>query len=274
MKNNGILYICPTPIGNLKDITLRAIELLGQVDLILCEDTRTSQKLLNHYEIKTKTKSYHKFNEKQTAGEIISLLQAGQNIALISDAGTPIISDPGSELLKCAVENKIKIIPLAGASAVTTFMSGVYNPSGQFLFLGFLPKKQSEKENILQKYQTLTVVFYESPNRLVKTLAEIQKLLPEAQIAVGRELTKIYEEIRQGSIEEILDHYTQNPPKGEIAIAIIGKSQDNSNIDVKEQIRKLDTQGYGVNDVSKIISALFDIPKKEVYKLALELNKK
>jgi len=273
MKNSGILYICPTPIGNLKDITLRAIELLGQVDLILCEDTRTSQKLLNHYSIVAKTKSYHKFNEKQTANEIISLLQSGQNIALISDAGTPIISDPGSELLKCAVENRIKIVPLAGASAVTTFMSGVFNLSGQFFFLGFLPKKQSEKENILQKYKNLTTVFYESPNRLVKTLEEIKQISPEAQIAVGRELTKVYEEIRQGSVEEILVHYTQNPPRGEIAVAIIGEAKNNDNLDIEEQIRKLNAQGFGVNDISKIISTLFDVSKKDVYKLALELIK-
>lgn len=274
MKNSGILYICPTPIGNLKDITLRAIELLGQVDLILCEDTRTSQKLLNHYSIATKTKSYHKFNEKQTANEIISLLQDGKNIALISDAGTPIISDPGSELLKCAVENKIEIIPLAGASAVTTFMSGVFNPSGRFLFFGFLPKKQTEKETILHKYKSLTTVFYESPNRLVKTLEDIQRILPEAQVAVGRELTKVYEEIRQGTITEILSHYTQNPPKGELAVAIIGEAKNNDDLNVEEQIRKLSLQGYGVNDISKIVSTLFDVSKKEVYKLALELIQK
>ena len=274
MTNKGTLYICPTPIGNLKDITFRAIELLGQVDLVLCEDTRTSQKLLNHYSISAKTKSYHKFNEKQSANEIIDLLKQGQNIALISDAGTPIISDPGSELLKCAVENDIKIIPLAGASAVTTFMSGVYNPCGQFLFWGFLPKKQSEKEAVLQKYSALTVVFYESPNRLVKTLEEIQRLNPQAHVAVGRELTKVYEEIRQGTISEILSHYTQNPPRGEIAVAIIGEKQDSSDIDIKEQILKLTAQNYSVNDISKIVSTLFDVPKKEVYKLALELCKK
>lgn len=274
MKNKGILYICPTPIGNLKDMTFRAVELLAKVDLILCEDTRTSQKLLNNYSINTKTKSYHKFNEKQTATEIISLLMEGKNIALISDAGTPIISDPGSELLKCAVKNKIKIIPLAGASAVTTFISGVFNPSGQFLFLGFLPKKQSEKEAILRKYKTLTTVFYESPNRLVKTLEDIQKILPEVQVAVGRELTKVYEEIKQGTITEILTHYTQNPPKGELAVAIIGEVQSNDDVDMAEQILKLSTQGYGVNDISKIISTLFDVSKKEIYKLALELIQK
>ncbi|MDD3420447.1 MAG: 16S rRNA (cytidine(1402)-2'-O)-methyltransferase, partial [Candidatus Gastranaerophilales bacterium] len=167
MTEKGILYICPTPIGNLKDMTFRAIEVLSSVNLILCEDTRTSQKLLNHYEIKVKTKSYHKFNEKQTAKDIISLLKKGQNIALISDAGTPIISDPGCELIKEAIENDIKVLPLAGASAVTTFMSAVYNPSGQFFFAGFLPKKQSEKEAFLRKFKSQTVVFYESPNRLV-----------------------------------------------------------------------------------------------------------
>lgn len=273
MKNNGTLYICPTPIGNLKDMTLRAIELLGQVDLVLCEDTRTSQKLLNHYSISAKTKSYHKFNEKQSANEIIELLKNGKNIALISDAGTPIISDPGSELLKCAVENNIKIIPLAGASAVTTFMSGVFNPSGQFLFVGFLPKKQSEKETLLQKYSALTVVFYESPNRLVKTLEEIQKISPEAQVAVGRELTKIYEEIRQGTVSEILAHYSQNPPRGEIAVAIIGQEQNSDDVDIKEQVLKLAAQNYSVNDISKIVSTLFDVSKKEVYKLALEIIK-
>lgn len=271
--NNGILYICPTPIGNLKDITLRAIELLQQVDLILCEDTRVSGKLLHYYEIKTKMKSYHKFNEKQSANEIISLLKEGKNIALISDAGTPIISDPGSELLKCAIESQIKIVPLAGASAVTTFMSGVYNPSGQFFFLGFLPKKSSEKDTILRKFKTQTIVFYESPNRLVKTLEDIQKLRPEAQVAVGRELTKVYEEIKQGQIDEILAHYNQNPPKGEVAVAIISEAQNDSDIDINEQILKLSTQGYSVNDISKILSTLFEVSKKEVYQISLDLLK-
>ena len=274
MKNKGILYICPTPIGNLKDITFRAVELLSDVDLILCEDTRTSQKLLNQYSIATKTKSYHKFNEKQSANEIISMLKEGKNIALISDAGTPIISDPGSELLKCAIENSIKILPLAGASAVTTFMSGVFNPTNKFLFLGFLPKKQSEKEEILHKYKNLTTVFYESPNRLVKTLQSVQQITSDAQVAVGRELTKIHEEIRQGKISEILSHYEKNPPKGEIAVAIIGNEQKNSDINLEKQIKKLLQQGYGVNDVSKILSTLFDIPKKEIYGLALSISKK
>lgn len=274
MKNKGILYICPTPVGNLKDMTFRAVELLKEVDLILCEDTRTSQKLLNHYSIATKTKSYHKFNEKQSANEIISLLKEGQNIALISDAGTPVISDPGCELLKCAAQNDIKIIPLAGASALTTFMSGVFNPSGQFLFFGFLPKKQSEKEEILRKYKTLTTVFYESPNRLVKTLQTILEILPKAEVAVGRELTKVYEEIRQGEISEILSHYEKNPPKGEIVLAIIGETERKNDTNAEEQILKLFALGYGVNDISKIISTLFGVPKKEIYKLALELTQK
>lgn len=269
--NDGILYICPTPIGNIKDITLRAIELLKHVDLILCEDTRVSIKILNHYEIKTKMKSYHKFNEKSSAKEIIGLLKASKNIALISDAGTPIISDPGSELLKCAIEAKIKIVPLAGASAVTTFMSGVYNPSGQFFFMGFLPKKTSEKDSLLRKFKKQTVVFYESPNRLTKTLEDIKQISPEAQIAVGRELTKVFEEIKQGQVEEILTHYKKNPPKGEIAVAIIGEVKNDSDIDLNEQILKLSSQGYSVNDISKILSTLFEVSKKEVYQIALDL---
>lgn len=272
--SKGNLYICPTPIGNLKDMTLRSIELLGQVDLILCEDTRVSQKLLNHYEIKTRTKSYHKFNEKQAAGEIISLLREGQNIALISDAGTPLISDPGSELLKCAIENDINVIPLAGASAVTTFMSAVYNPCGQFLFIGFLPKKQSGKEMLLQKYKALTLVFYESPNRLVKTLEDICNIFPEIQVAVGRELTKVFEEIRQDSVEKILAYYKQNPPKGEIVMAVIGQQDSTISSDMTEQILKLGAQNHSVNDISKILSTLFDVPKKEIYSLAMELLKK
>ena len=267
-------YVVGTPIGNMEDITLRAMRVLSEVDLILCEDTRVSQKLLNHYEIKNKTKSYHKFNEKQTVGEIISLLKEGKNIALISDAGTPLISDPGSELLKCAIENGIKITPLAGASALTTFMSGVNNPCGQFLFLGFFPKKQSGKELLLQKHKALTVIFYESPNRLIKTLEDIHKVFPEAQVAVGRELTKIFEEIRQGYVREILEYYKKNPPKGEIAVAIIGQVSEVSGQDMTEQILKLGAQNYSVNDISKIISTLFGLPKKEIYSLAIELLKK
>lgn len=271
MSKKGTLYICPTPIGNLKDITFRVIDVLKEVDLILCEDTRTSSKLLSHYSICTKTQSYHKFNEKQAVQKVVELLESGSDIALISDAGTPLISDPGQELVSVLREKEFDIVPLPGANAVTTFMSGVSNPSSKFVFVGFLPKKTNEKFDIFQRYLDTTVVFYESPNRILKTLKEIQEMNPDSEVAIGRELTKVYEEIKQGNVKELIEYYESKQPKGEIVAAVIA-SQQGTKIDLKvtDSILKLAKLGYSVNEVSKIVSSLFEVPKKEVYQLCLQ----
>lgn len=272
MNQKGILYICPTPIGNLEDITLRAIRTLKEVDVIACEDTRVTQKLLNYYEIKGKQLvSYHKFSEKEKSLYLIELLEEGKNIALVSDAGTPLISDPGKELLKQVYENNLKITPLPGASSVITALSASYAEQMLFIFLGFIPKSDKEKEQMLLKYSDTNMVFFESPNRLVKTLEKILQTLGSRHATVARELTKFYEEIKRDSLEGLIAYYTQKPPKGEVVLIIEGLKAENLSLEqekLKEKIRTLKKAGYSVKELSKIISLLYGCSKNEVYDLA------
>lgn len=276
MQKTGILYICPTPIGNLEDITLRAIKILKEVDLIACEDTRITQKLLNHYEIKTKTTSYHKFSEKEKSEYLIELLQKGLNIALVSDAGTPLISDPGLELVKQAYLNNIRVIPLPGASAVITTISASNLKTPHFAFFGFFPESQKEKESILLGYKSLNLVFYESPNRLVKVLKEIKQIVGDKNAIVARELTKIYEEIKNDLISNLIEHYTKSPPKGEIVLIVEASLKEKNSVEKSQLINKikiLEKEGYSTKEISKILSLLTDIPKKHIYNLSIELKK-
>ncbi len=276
MSDKGKLYICPTPIGNLEDITLRALRILKEADLIACEDTRVTQKLLNHYDIKTKLISYHKFSEKQKSRHLIELLNENKDIALVSDAGTPLISDPGKELIKLAYENNIRVIPLPGANSVITALSAIYTRQLPFVFTGFLPKTAKEKEQLFLKFQDINIVAFESPNRLVKTLEETLEILGNRNFIVARELTKIYEEIKQDSVENLISYYSKNPPKGEIVLIIEAETQEKT-IDkqkLEEKIRILDKAGYGIKEISKIVSLLYGDPKKEIYRLAVEMLKK
>lgn len=274
MNTKGTLYICPTPIGNLEDITLRAIRILKEVDIIACEDTRTTQKLLNHYKIDTKTTSYHKFSEKEKSSYLINLLKTGKNIALVSDAGTPLISDPGAELIKEARINDIKIVPLPGASSVMTALSVGLPNTETFVFIGFLPKSQKLKEEILIKYSEINMVIFESPNRLVGTLEEISKILGERKAIIARELTKIYEEIKKDKISNLIEYYGQNPPKGEIVLIIEGLKEEKTadEVEILQKIKILKKEGYSTKEISKIISLLTEFPKKSVYNLVLSLD--
>ena len=271
MKNTGILYICPTPIGNLEDMTLRAIRILKEVDLIACEDTRVTQKLLNHYDISTKLMSYHKFSEKQKSEGIIKLLKEGKNIALVSDAGTPLVSDPGEELIKKANENNIKTVPLPGASALITAISAYSSENQNFAFFGFLPRSKGEKEELLYKYKDINVAFYEAPSRLVKTLTELTEIFGNKKAAVFRELTKFYEEIKNDSLENLARYYTETPPKGEIVVIVEGKKEliSTDESEIIEKIRILKKEGYSTKEISKIISLLTPISKSKVYELAI-----
>jgi len=276
MNKKGTLYICPTPIGNLEDITLRALRILKEVDLIACEDTRVTQKLLNHYDIHTKLISYHKFSEKQKSAYLVELLNQGKNLALVSDAGTPLISDPGGKLMRLVYENNIKVIPLPGASSVVTALSASYTGQLPFVFAGFLPKTAKEKEQFLLKYANINIMAFESPNRLVKTLEETRGILGNRQATVARELTKVYEEIKRDSLENLIDYYTQNPPKGEVILIIEGQEEEKTyeQAELEEKIRVLNGSGYGVKEISKIISLLYGGSKKDLYELAVKITKK
>lgn len=223
----GKLYVVPTPVGNLEDITLRAIRVLKEVDLILAEDTRTSGILLKHFEIKNALQSYHKFNEHQVLESIITRLKAGENIALISDAGTPGISDPGFLVVRECVRNGIEVQCLPGATAFVPALVASGLPDERFCFEGFLPQKKGRmtRLNSLAE-ETRTMIFYESPYRLVKTLTQFAELFgEERQVSVCREISKIHEESVRGTLAEVIAHFTVAEPKGEIVIILAGKEK-------------------------------------------------
>ena len=219
------LYLVPTPIGNLEDMTFRAIKVLKEVDLILAEDTRTSGKLLKHYEIATHMHSHHMHNEHKTVENIIKRIQAGENIALISDAGTPAISDPGFLLTRACVEHNIEVECLPGATAFVPALVNSGLPNDKFIFEGFLPEKKGRQTRfLLLAEETRTMIFYVSPHKLIKTLAEfIQYFGAERQISVSRELSKLHEETIRGTAENVLKHFEAKPPKGEIVVVVGGK---------------------------------------------------
>ena len=220
------LYIVPTPIGNLEDMTLRAIRILKEVDLILAEDTRTSGKLLKHFDISTHMHSHHMHNEHKTVENLISRLKAGETIALISDAGTPAISDPGFLLTRACVENNITVECLPGATAFVPALVNSGLPNDKFVFEGFLPDKKGRQTRYLAlAEETRTMILYVSPHKLVKTLAEfITYFGEERQICVSRELSKLHEENVRGTVREVLTHFENKPPKGEIVVVVGGKT--------------------------------------------------
>ena len=219
------LYLIPTPIGNLKDITLRALEILGSVDLILAEDTRQTKKLLNHYTISTPLQSHHMFNEHKSVESICSKILEGNTIALVSDAGTPGISDPGFLLVRTCVEKKIPVETLPGATALIPALVNSGLPCDRFCFEGFLPpKKGRAKRMAALAFESRTMVFYESPFRLIKALNELAEILgPDRNASVSRELSKMFEENVRGSLSFLSEYYTNKPPKGEIVIVVAGK---------------------------------------------------
>lgn len=222
------LYVVPTPIGNLKDMTFRAVEVLKEVDLILAEDTRTSGKLLKHYGIATPSQSHHMHNEHKTVANLIQKLKSGTKVALISDAGTPAISDPGFLLVRACVENNIEVDCLPGATAFVPALVNSGLPNDKFVFEGFLPvKKGRQTRLLLLAEETRTIIFYESPHKLIKTLTNFCEYFgDDRQISVSRELSKLYEETIRGTTKEVLEHYIDKPPKGEIVICVSGKSKD------------------------------------------------
>ncbi|WP_298221407.1 16S rRNA (cytidine(1402)-2'-O)-methyltransferase [Flavobacterium sp.] len=220
------LYIVPTPIGNLEDMTIRAIRILKEVDLILAEDTRTSGKLLKHFDISTHMHSHHMHNEHKTVENLIARLKAGETIALISDAGTPAISDPGFLLTRACVENNITVECLPGATAFVPALVNSGLPNDKFVFEGFLPDKKGRQTRYLAlAEETRTMILYVSPHKLVKTLAEFTQYFGEdRQVCVSRELSKLHEENVRGTAKEVLTHFENKPPKGEIVVVVAGKS--------------------------------------------------
>jgi len=226
MSNRGKLFVVATPIGNLQDISFRAVETLKKVNCIFAEDTRTSKKLINHYDIDTKLYSYHDHSSEKEIARLLDILKDHKDVALISDAGTPTISDPGYSLIRQCINEGIDVIPIPGASALTAAISASGLPSDAFTFIGFLPTKKGRQKKIssLEKLDT-TLVLFESPHRLLKTLNQLKEMLGERPIVVARELTKLYEEIIRGNFETAIKYFEAKKIKGEIVI-MIGKNDD------------------------------------------------
>ena len=279
----GKIYLVPTPIGNLGDITLRALEVLKSVDLIAAEDTRQSLKLLNHFNIKKSLISYHKHNEQGKSEELIDRVRNGENIAVISDAGTPGISDPGSIVLKKCIENGLDVEVLPGATACTTAIIYSGLDTSAFIFRGFLPRENKEKKEFVEslKDRRETIIFYESPYRVIDTLTFLKENFGNRNIAVCRELTKLHEEIYRGSLEEAICYFNDNIPKGEFVLVLQGKSLEeirNENVakwedmSIKDHIIYFINQGMSKKDAIKQVSKDRELPKSEVYKHSIEIK--
>lgn len=273
---SGKLFLCATPIGNLDDITFRVIDTLKSVDLIAAEDTRHTLKLLNHYDIKAKLTSYHEHNKFEKADELIVKLQAGENIALVTDAGTPGISDPGEELVKKCYEAGIEVTSLPGASAVTVALSMCGLSSRRFVFEGFLPSDKKERKEALDRIEneTRTIVIYEAPHRILKTLKELEKVLGDRRIRICRELTKIHESVMVFTLSEAVNYFEENEPKGEMVLVIEGKSEESiaeeertkwEQMTMEEHLQVYIEQGYSEKDAMKQVAKDRGISKRDVY---------
>jgi 16S rRNA (cytidine1402-2'-O)-methyltransferase len=269
----GTLYIVATPIGNLEDITLRALRVLKEVDAIAAEDTRHTRVLLKHYGIQTPLTSYHEHNERTKAEDLVKRLLEGQNIALVSDAGTPAISDPGFRLVAQAVDAGIRIIPLPGASALTAVLSASGLPTDRVAFEGFLPAKKKQRREKLRalRDETRTLVFYEAPHRLAEALDDVQELLGDREAVLAREVSKVHEEFLRGRISELIRALRRREIRGEFTLIISGSAGEISVTEerLKAEISELQLRGMRVKEIAEVLGEKFGYPKKEIYRLAL-----
>ena len=276
----GKLYLCATPIGNLEDITYRVLRTLKEVDLIAAEDTRNSIKLLNHFEIKTPMTSYHEYNKIEKAYQLVDKMREGKNIALITDAGTPGISDPGEDLVRICYEEGIEVTSLPGAAACITALTMSGLPTRRFAFEAFLPRDKKERALVLEqlKNETRTIILYEAPHHLIKTLEELQSVLGNRKIAVCRELTKRYEEKRLSTISDMLDFYKENEPRGEYVLVLEGKSFEElaeeekkswEAMTLEEHMAVYENQGIDRKEAMKLVAKDRGISKRDVYQALL-----
>ena len=271
------LYIVSTPIGNLEDITLRALNVLKQVDLIACEDTRTTKKLLSRYQIQKPLTSYHEHNEIEKAKELLSMLQEGHSIALVTDAGTPGVSDPGFRIVKLASENGVQIFSVPGPSAAVAALSISGLPTSGFTFLGFPPKQKKRLIEYLERIKDYpeTLVFYESPRRVIKTLESMAEVFGERNASLGREITKMYEETLRGTLSEILTTLkSRDNLKGEFTLVIEGNSQDKGEFDsetIDDLLLYFKKEGVSLKDAVKQVAVDSGVSKSKIYKKALQI---
>jgi len=276
---NGKLYLCPTPIGNLGDITLRVLETLKSTDLIAAEDTRHTQKLLNHFEIKTPLTSYHEHNKRDKGAYLLNKLQRGENIALVSDAGTPAISDPGEDLVRLCIENDVEVVPLPGATAVTTALTASGLPTARFTFEGFLTTNKKQRKSHFEsvKSDPRTLIFYEAPHKLKSTLADMLEAFGDRKIVLSRELTKKFEEFDRTTISAAITKYEESTPRGEFVLVVegfVGRDAPGtpSDEEIASELQSLISQGFSGNDASKQLSKQYNLPKRDIYAIYLELQ--
>ena len=276
MERVSNIYFVPTPIGNMKDITLRALEVLENSDIIYCEDTRNSQNLLKFHNINTKLISYHKFNESERVEEIISNIENGKTVSVISDAGMPIINDPGFVILQEVIKKGISYEILPGACALINGICGSGFEATNFVYMGFVPKTESEREKFFKNFKDMSVtgIFYESPHRLLKTLKSLYAQFGNINVCVCRELTKLFEEYKRGCIDEIISYYEEKGVKGEIVLVIEKIVDKKEAFDVANEILKFKKEGYSNKDIVKILKDNFNISKNEAYELVLNFENK
>ena len=281
--NPGTLYLCATPIGNLEDMTFRVIRTLKEVDMIAAEDTRNSIKLLNHFEIKTPMTSYHEYNKIDKGHKLVQMLLEGKNLALITDAGTPGISDPGEELVQMCYEAGVPVTSLPGAAACITALTLSGLSTRRFAFEAFLPSDKKERQQVLEelKNDTRTVICYEAPHRLVKTLKELLEALGNRRITICRELTKKHETAWQTHIAEACEYYQENAPKGECVLVIEGRSREELKAEEQEQWEQMpleahmehyESQGMDHKSAMKQVAKDRGVSKRDIYRMLLELG--
>src|SRR5262245_21604924 len=271
---SGTLYIVSTPIGNLEDITQRALRILREVDLIACEDTRHTRKLLNHFGIDNKTISYHEHNERERAEELCELLNEGKNIALVTDAGTPLVSDPGFRVVNLAAEQGFKVVPIPGVAAFVAALTASGLASDQVLFNGFLPARSTARRAKLETLRAIpaTLIFYEAPHRIAATLRDALEVLGNRDAAVARELTKLHEEFVRGSLGELTETFNARNSRGELVLLISGRQSDdddqNSTVpELAELIRKFENEGANTKTALKKAAREVGLKRDEAYRL-------
>lgn len=276
-QQTGTLYLVPTPIGNLEDMTFRAVKTLQTVDLIASEDTRNTQKLLNHFEVKVPQKSLHEHNYNERIPELMNFLKEGSSIAQVSDAGMPSISDPGHELVVACIEENIPVVALPGATAGMTALIASGLMPQPFLFYGFLQRKRSIQKRELEelKKQTATLIFYESPHRIKETLKNLLEILGNREVVICRELTKLYEEYLRGTAEEVIDYLSEHALKGECCLLVSGatdaEEEEVFEGTLKEQVEALILDGTSSKEAIKIVAKRHGLKKQDVYKEYHEL---
>lgn len=276
----GTLYLCATPIGNLEDITFRVLRTLKEVDLIAAEDTRNSIKLLNHFEIKTPMTSYHEFNKIEKAYQLVGKLKEGQNIALITDAGTPGISDPGEDIVRICYEEGVPVTSLPGAAACITALTMSGRPTRRFAFEAFLPRDKKERAAVLEelKDETRTIIIYEAPHHLVKTVTELMNALGDRELTVCRELTKKHEDKMQTTFSELLEYSQEHEPRGEYVLIICGRSREElvkeqqaswESMSIEEHMQVYESQGINHKEAMKLVAKDRGVSKRDIYQALL-----